>query len=362
MRMTHLEVNTQALLHNLKRLQARAPNSQFLAMVKANAYGCGLEAVTKVLSGQVGAFGVACVFEAMAIRQLGILDPIIVLEGAHQPEEIEIAANLGIELIVYHQAQIDWIKQHSCKKPLKIWIKINTGMNRLGFRPQALELVHQQLQQIQWVDKSIGLMTHFACADEPEHALHQHQIRLWEQMIKAWQGPVSACNSAALFSSSQYSGTLVRSGIALYGVSPMAGMCAQDFNLKPVMRFYSSVLSVFEVEAGEYIGYGATHQFDTPAKIAIVAVGYGDGYPRHIEKGTLVLINGKPAPIVGRVSMDKITIDVTQYPSVVMGDLVELWGENLPIEYVAKQSGTIAYELMCQVGPRERMLNLYLNR
>lgn len=362
MRMTHLEVNTEALLHNFQVLQAKTPQSQILAMVKGNAYGCGLDVVTKTLTGKVGAFGVACLDEALAIRKFGILDPVIILEGAHQKEEVEIAAKWGFTLIVYHQAQLEWIKQQPCQTPLKVWIKMNTGMNRLGFRPQLLETVHQQLLKLSWVDKNIGLMTHFACADAPEHKLHQLQIDTWQKLIKNWQGPVSACNSAAIFSSSDYTGSMVRPGISLYGVSPIAHMSYKELNLKPVMRFYSRVMSTFDVSANEFIGYGATHQFKKSAKIALVAAGYGDGYPRNIEKDTVVLINGMPAPIVGRVSMDKITVDVTQYPSVVMGDLVELWGENLPIEYVAKQSGTIAYELMCHVGPRERLLNLYLNR
>lgn len=362
MRMTHLKVNIDALLHNLQVLQAKAPNSQLIAMVKANAYGCGLDVITKALSGKVGAFGVACVDEALAIRKLGIQDAVVVLEGAHQKEEIDIAAKFGFELIVYHQAQLEWIKQYTGSNLLKVWIKINTGMNRLGFKPNKLESVHQQLLQLPLVDKNIGLMTHFACSDDPEHHLHQQQISVWKQLLQKWRGPVSACNSAAIFSSSEVVGSYVRPGISLYGVSPMSHLSAYELNLKPVMRFYSKVMNVFEVSADEFIGYGATHQFQKPAKIALIPVGYGDGYPRHILKDTVVLINGKPAPIVGRVSMDKITADVTQYPSVVMGDLVELWGENLPIEYVAKQSGTIAYELMCQVGPRERLLNLYLNR
>jgi alanine racemase len=360
MRATRLDIDTQALQHNLAVIKKLVLPSNIIAMVKSNAYGCGMALIAKTLSGQVETFGVACVDEALWLRHLGIDDPCLIFEGLHQQQEIESVANYGFELVLHQWNQIQWITNTPTQSPLKVWIKINTGMNRLGFQPNELIKLVTTLKSCPWIDEKIGLMTHFACADDPVHPLHHQQIQEWQRLVKDWQGPVSACNSAAIWTTQQFLGTCVRPGLSLYGVSPLPDSIGMDLNLKPVMRLYSSILTIHEVGAGEFIGYSATYQTLKHSKIAIVPIGYGDGYPRHIQTGTCVSINGQLAPIVGRISMDKMTVDVTNYPSVQIGDPVELWGENLPIEYVAKQSGTIPYELMCQVGPRERLFDLFL--
>lgn len=360
MRPTRLHIDTNALLHNLNAIQKQAKNSKVIAMVKANAYGCGVDVVTNTLTKKVDAFGVACVDEAIQIRKLGIKDPCIIFEGPHEQSELALAVEYGFELVIHHRKQIEWLTSFMTPKSIKVWIKINTGMNRLGFKDYELDQVVQELRTCASVDVPIGLMTHFACADEPEHPLHGSQKLKWKRLIKNWQGPISACNSAALWSSQDCIGSYIRPGLALYGISPFAHLIYKDLDLKPVMRFESRVAVIHELTENEYIGYGATFQTHRPTKLAIIPVGYGDGYPRHIQAGTYVSIGNFKVPIVGRVSMDKITVDITDYPGVQIGDLVELWGEYVPIEYVAKQSGTIPYELMCHVGPRERLLNLYL--
>lgn len=360
MRATQLTIDTDALKHNLNIIMQQAPQAKVIAMVKSNAYGCGLDLVTKTLSQHVYGFGVACVAEAMMIRKLGVLDPCIIFEGPHQPEEIEIAATNQFQLVVHHHKHLQELQQYQGKGSIKVWIKLNTGMNRLGFKISELDSVLHVLKNCSAVEVPIGLMTHFACADEPLHALHASQIIKWKRLIQNWQGPISACNSAAIWSTQDCIGTHIRPGLALYGVSPFSQRLAHDLQLKPVMNLSSAVLAIHDLDQQEYIGYGATYQTQRTSRIAVIPVGYGDGYPRHIQPGTCVSILGHKVPIIGRVSMDKLTVDITDYPGVQIGDPVELWGKQIPIEYVALQSGTIPYELMCQVGPRERLLNLYL--
>lgn len=360
MRATQLIIDTHALMHNLNIVKKQAKQANIIAMVKANAYGCGLDLVTKTLSHQVYGFGVACIAEAMMIRKMGIHDPCIIFEGNHQVNEIALAAQNHFELVVHHHHQLKDLRAYQGKEPLKVWIKINTGMNRLGFKFSELDAVLRLLKDCSSIEFPIGLMTHFACADEPEHALHKTQISKWKRLIQNWQGPISACNSAALWSTQECIGSYVRPGLALYGVSPFSHSIGIDLHLKPVMKLVSEVFAINDLAAEEYIGYGASFQTYRPSRIAVIPIGYGDGYPRHVQAGTTVAIGGHRVPIVGRISMDKLTVDITDYSSIQIGDPVELWGDKVPIEYVAQQAGTIPYELMCQVGPRERLLNLYL--
>jgi alanine racemase len=362
MRPTVLHVDTQALLHNYCVISQQAPQSEVIAMVKSNAYGCGLEYVVRALSNQVYAFGVACVAEAMAIRAWGIQDKCVIFQGVHQAHEWQLAAQHGFEVILHHPEQLRWLTETALSRPVKIWIKINTGMHRLGFPMQDLKRVEKTLRQCAWVHEEIGLMTHFACADEPNHPLNKEQIDKWLSISKSWNGPTSACNSAAIWSFPECHGTHIRPGITLYGVSPFADKTFKDLQLKPVMRYCSALMTLWDYPVGASIGYGASFTTTRPSKIGIVAVGYGDGYPRHMQHGSAVWINGQFSPIVGRISMDMMAVDLTDCTGVHLGDHVELWGENLPIEKIAEQAGTIPYEIMCQVCPRERLLELYFNR
>lgn len=362
MRPTILHIDRQALLHNFCVISQMAPQSKMIAMVKSNAYGCGLEYVVRVLSNHIYAFGVACVAEAMAIRGWGIQDKCLIFQGVHQAHEWQLSAQNGFEVVLHHPEQLKWLLQTPLSKPVRIWIKVNTGMHRLGFPISDFLDIEKALRDCPWVDEEIGLMTHFACADEPNHPLNQIQIENWQKISKNWQGPTSACNSAAIWSFPECHGTHIRPGLSLYGVSPFANKTFLDLNLKPVMRYSSALMTVWDYPKGVSIGYGATFTTKRPSTIGVVAVGYGDGYPRHVKEDTCVWINGQLAPIVGRISMDMMTVDLTDCTGVKFGDAVELWGENLPIEKISEQAGTIAYELMCQACPRERLLELYFNR
>jgi len=359
MRGTRLHIDTDALMHNFKVIQSKAPHQKIIAMVKSNAYGCGLETVVRQLQGRVNAFGVAFLAEAMQIRRFGVFDPCVLFEGIHEQCELKAVSEQGFELVIHHSVQLEWLLNTPCDSPIKVWIKINTGMNRLGFKLNQFDDVWRKLKACPWVDSPIGLMTHFACADTAQHPLHQKQMKDWQTLIATCGGPLSAANSAAIWTSSSVLGSHVRPGLALYGASPIPDLFASDLELQPVMTFTSVVMAVQSLNADESIGYGATYVTQRISKIAVVPVGYGDGYPRHIKDGTCVQIGAYQAPIVGRVSMDKVTVDITDCTGVQIGDPVELWGARIPIEYVAKQAGTIPYELMCQVGPRERLLNLY---
>lgn len=359
LRPTVLEIDLNALLHNLNVIKAQAPLAQVIAMVKSNAYGCGLENISKSLAGQVYAFGVACIAEASAIRSWGLTEPCIIFQGVHQAQEWIQASELGFEVVLHQQYQLDWLLKHPLQKPVKVWAKFNTGMNRLGFSMDEFETVIKDLKKCPWVDDNLGVMTHFACADELEHPLNQHQKQEWLKITQNWDGYISACNSAAIWQFHSLCGTHIRPGLALYGVSPLFDVHANALHLKPVMRFKSAIMAIHDIEAGESIGYGATFVTRRASVIGVVAVGYGDGYPRHVSNDAYVMIHQHRIPIVGKISMDMMMVDLTDYPGVQLGDPVELWGENLLIEEVAKFSGTISYELMCQVCPRERLLNLY---
>lgn len=360
MRKAYLQIDVKAMLHNLRVLRAKAGLSKVIAMVKANAYGCGLELVGTTLASKVDFFGVACLAEALALRHFKIQTPCIIFEGPHQASELDLAQGQQLSWVLHHAHQVDWLMAQAELSDLQLWIKVNTGMNRLGFQPSQIAEIVKRLQTHPGLAAPIGLMTHFACADEPNHRLHQQQLTAWQQLIKNWQGPVSACNSAALWSAPEYLGSHVRIGLALYGVSPFAEHSSLSLGLQPVMHFSAGIIAIYPIEAHQYIGYGGSFVSSRPMKLAIVGIGYGDGYPRHVQVGTTVAVNGQRCPIVGRISMDKLAVDITDTTGVQLGDLVELWGDEISLEYVAAQAGTIPYELMTQVGPRERLLNLYL--
>ena len=359
MRPTFLHIDIPALTHNFKQLQQIADSAKIIAMVKSNAYGCGLDHITLALKDRVGAFGVACLAEALAIRGFGLTDQCLIFQGVYTPDEWRIAACHHFEVVLHHRPQLEWLLAKPLEQPVKVWLKMNTGMHRLGFSVSDFADVVAALKDCPWVNPSIGLMTHFACADEPAHPLNDSQRQLWQTISTNWQGPISACNSAASIVFTHAHGSHLRPGLILYGVSPFADKNAQDLGFKPVMRYHSAIFVIHEFPAQVPIGYGAAYVTTQATRIGMVAVGYGDGYPRHVLPGTQVWINGQSAPIVGKISMDMMAIDITNCAGIQLGDLVELWGEHLPIEYVAKQANTIPYEIMCQVCPRERILDFY---
>lgn len=353
-RPTRLVVEPSALLHNLTQIRRFAPGKKIVTMVKANAYGCGLHAVIPVLEGQVDAFGVACIEEALAIRKMGSRTHCILFQGVFSPDEFKIVSQYQLGCVLHQPHQLQWLLHTPLDSPIKIWVKVNTGMHRLGFKPHELQDVMNALQGCPWVDKDIGLMTHLASADEPQRPDNVQQISVFERISVAGFSQRSIANSAAIISFPQTHADLVRPGIMLYGVSPFADKTATDLGLIPVMRFVSAISAVYDNPPGAQVGYSGTWSSEKPSRVGIVAAGYGDGYPRHIAANTPVWVQGREVVIVGRVSMDMLAVDLTEHPDVQPGALVELWGTHILVERIATASGTIAYELLCQISERVR--------
>lgn len=354
-RPTRVQIDAKALLHNLNRVKQCAPNSKVIAMVKANAYGCGLPAVVPVLEGQVHAFGVACLEEAMAIRALGVRSDCVLFQGVFSADELQTVAAHKFQIVIHHSHQLQWLLTTPLSTKIKVWVKVNTGMHRLGFASHNSVDIITALMNCPWVDEEIGIMTHLASADEPDHPSNQNQLRAFRELeLPEVKLIKSIGNSAAILALPDTHVDVVRPGIMLYGVSPFANQIGQELGLIPVMRFVSAISAIHQYPAQARIGYGGIWQTTKPSIIGIVAAGYGDGYPRHIAQNTPVWVKGYQAPIVGRVSMDMLTVDLTDCPGVAIGEPVELWGQHIPVETIALSAGTIAYELLCQFSPRVR--------
>lgn len=353
-RPTHLVVDPSALLHNLAQIRRFAPGKKIITMVKANAYGCGIHAVVPVLEGHVDAFGVACIEEAMVIRRLGSRTHCILFQGVFSPDEFKLVAEHQLGCVMHQPHQVEWLLNTPLDKPIKLWVKVNTGMHRLGFKPHELQGVMNALHACPWVDKDIGLMTHLACADEPDRVENYQQISLFENISVTGFSQRSMANSAAIISFPQTHADVVRPGIMLYGVSPFADKTAIELGLVPVMRFVSAISAVYENPPFAQVGYGGIWSSPEPSRIGIVAAGYGDGYPRHIAANTPVWVQGREVPIAGRISMDMMAVDLTEHPDIQPGAPVELWGTHILVERIAHAAGTIAYELLCQISERVR--------
>ncbi len=354
-RPTRIIIDAHALVHNVAKIRQLASGKKLIAMVKANAYGCGLDKVVSVLEGRVDALGVACLEEALTIRALGIKTNCILFQGVFSPEEWQAVSEKQFACVIHQQRQLKWLLSAPLAKSVSIWIKVNTGMNRLGFNPAELPKVIEQLEHCSWVNKDLSLMTHLACADEPERLENQNQISLFNSIKLSGIKQRSIANSAAIFSFPEVPAHAVRAGIMLYGVSPFPEQTALSLGLKPVMRFVSSITAIHNTPSSASVGYGATWSSDKSSIIGIIPVGYGDGYPRHIAPNTPVWVGGREVPIVGRVSMDMIAIDLTTYPEVQIGDSVELWGRHIAVERIAASAKTIGYELLCQITERPRI-------
>ncbi len=358
MRDTWLTLDPQALTGNIAVLRAHMPQSRLLAMVKADAYGHGVATVAPWLQGQVDGFGVAFIDEALALRAMGITAPIAVLEGVFTAAELEAARSAELQLAVHCPEQLALLQAAPVGQSLMVWLKINTGMNRLGFRPADALRACRQLAAAGCVSR-IGLMTHFAAADElasNQTDLQLGRFRALQQTLTSEQGsamPDSLANSAAILAWPETTGEWMRPGIALYGSSPFAEQSAESFGLQPVMTLHSRVIAVNAVQPGEAVGYSGTWIAERATRIAVVAIGYGDGYPRHAPSGTPVLVNGQRCRLAGRVSMDMITVDLGEVEAV-PGDEVVLWGRGLSADEVAAAAGTISYELFCRLTARVR--------
>lgn len=353
-RPTRLTIDLSALRHNLVRVRHFAPRSAVVAMVKANAYGHGMVRVAQAMP-DVDAFGVASLEEGVILREAGITQPIILMEGLFQASEIADAAHYQFTLVVHHEPQVAILENAKVSHPFPIWLKINTGMHRLGIAPSQFSAIYERLSKISAVQQPIGLMTHFAEADVVDSAGTQQQIDVFTQLTKGLPGPRSLANSAGIIAWPQTHTDLVRPGLMLYGASPFADKTGLDHQLKPVMTLSSQLIAITSVQQGGKVGYGGTWAAPEDLTVGVVGVGYGDGYPQFAKNGTPILVNGVECELAGRVSMDMLTVDLRRCPDAKIGDRVTLWGDSLPVERVAKCSHTSAYELLTRMTARPKL-------
>jgi len=343
-------INLHALTNNYRVIKTYAPNSQILAVLKANAYGHGLERIAQALL-QADAFGVARIGEAIALRKAGISQPVVLLEGFFSVDELELLSQYSLETVIHNKKQLQLLTQTNIQAPVKVWLKVDTGMHRLGIAPEQFDEFYQTLTHSKNVQDTLTIMSHLSCADDVNDEHTQTQQTLFSTLAVP-NATYSLANSAAICAWPSTHYDWVRPGLMLYGVSPMLALGEEHHVLQPVMTLKSSIISIRKIEQGESLGYGNTWTSTAATYIAVIAIGYGDGYPRHAENGTPVYVNGRIVPLVGRVSMDMITVDLGSYSIDQVGDEVILWGDELPIEKVAKYATTIPYELLCNISQR----------
>jgi alanine racemase len=347
-------IDLAALRHNLARARAAARGRFVWAVVKANAYGHGLARALRAFAAADG-LALLDLDEAGRARDAGWRKPILLLEGCFETADLAACSDLELTTVVHCGEQLEMLERHRPARPLSVHLKLNTGMNRLGFRPQAAVQAYERLRGLHSV-RELTLMMHFANADRPLGATGPvpvaEQLAEFEGITAEWPEPRSLANSAALFLRPEVGGDSVRPGISLYGGATDEHHPAASLGLRAGMTLTSQIIGAQVLEPGAAVGYGARFVAPRPMRIGVVACGYADGYPRHAPDGTPVLVAGTRVPLAGRVSMDMITVDLTHVPEAGVGSRVELWGAQLPIDEVAQAAGTVGYELMCALAPR----------
>jgi alanine racemase len=351
MRAATATIDLAALRHNLAVARVRGAGAKVVAVVKANGYGHGAPRLLPALTG-ADMLAVACIEEALALREAGAAQPILLLEGVFEADELPLCVQHGFEIAVHEPGQLRMLEAAHLKHPLTAWLKVDSGMNRLGFRPEEASAALARLRNCAAVASSLRLMTHFANADEPGEPATRVQIDRFASAVQSLDLERSFCNSAGVLAWPEAHAEWIRPGVMLYGVSPLAGRTGHDEGLHPVMTLTTRLIAIKQVPAGEAVGYAGAWRAATDNRIGIAALGYGDGYPRHAGSGTPVLVGGRPAALAGRVSMDMLAIDLEGHPEAQVGTPVTLWGEGLPVETIAAHAGTIAYELLCGITGR----------
>ncbi len=354
-RVGQLTLDTSALRHNLDRVRVLAPRSRIMAMVKADAYGHGLIAVAALLTDLIDGLSVACMAEAVRLREARLDNRILVLQGFRDARELKVAIEYRLDVVIHAAHQLQWLQDSTGPRLPSVWIKIDTGMHRLGFMPTDIAGIDRILRGLAGLPELPRFLTHFACADDPENPATTRQIRCFDDTVKGLPGERSLANSAAILTRPETQRDWVRPGIMLYGSSPLPDVDALALDLRPVMTLIAPLIAIRECPAGEAIGYGGTDVCPETMPIGVVGVGYGDGYPRHASNETPVWINGRWTQLIGRVSMDMLCIDLRGIPAH-PGDPVVLWGAKVSVDTVAQHAGTIGYELLCQVGGRNQRI------
>lgn len=348
-------LNTDAVKHNLSVVRQHAPHAKIMAVIKANGYGHGLQRIAEALNG-VDAFAVARADEGIRLRNSFFTQPVTVLEGFRNSKELDAFLRHGLDTVVHSFQQLDILENHAEIGNLGVWLKIDTGMNRLGFRPADVGMVYQRLRQCPIISGPIRFMTHLANADDTTDPKTLQQIGLFNDILDGYADERSIANSAGILAWKEALTDWVRPGVMLYGISPFPEQTGKEFGLQPVMGMYSELIAVKPVHKGETIGYSGAWRCPESTLLGVVAVGYGDGYPRYARAGTPVLVNGRRVPLIGRVSMDMITVDLASQPDAAPGDTVALWNEELPVEEIARCADTIPYTLVCGITQRVQII------
>ena len=352
------QVNLSALRANLRKVRERAPDAQVLAVVKADAYGHGLMRVLPALSDADG-LALLELDAAVTLRDHHYARRILLLEGFFTADELAEIAARRFAVVVHHEEQVRMLEAAVLPRPIEVFVKINTGMNRLGFRPDLAQAIVDRLSRASSV-AVMRMMTHLARADEEEGV--RGQLERFEEACQGLPYPHSIANSAGVIRYSDVGGDYVRPGIMLYGSSPFPYDTAEKLGLEPVMTLKSELIAIQDIKTNESVGYGGTYTASRAHRIGVVACGYADGYPRHAPNGTPVLVCGKKVRTAGRVSMDMMTVDLTDVPQAVVGSPVVLWGEGLPVDDVAAVGSTVGYQLLCAVSRRVRFLTTEIGK
>lgn len=350
-RPSYAEINLGIIRDNYRLSCQLAPGSKHLAVIKANAYGHGAEQVARTLEDIAPAFAVAFVDEALALREAGICSPILILEGCFGPQELTIAANNNFWIMLHSDEQLEMLEKTPLSSSIHCWLKIDTGMHRLGIDPQQTPAALQRLQRSGKLRDKPVLVTHMANAEERDCLVNQQQIEQLKQAGLNTGLPLSLANSAALMQLPDSHSDWNRPGIMLYGGSPLTKR-AEQIGLRPAMAVYSQIMAIRDLRKGEAVGYGGHWKADVPSRIATLAIGYGDGYPRSTNSRCDVFLHGQRARVVGSVSMDMLGVDITHLPQAKVGDRAEIWGENIAVTELAGKVNTLSYELLTRVNQR----------
>lgn len=366
----YAELNLEALQHNLDRVRHYAPAAKIMAVIKANGYGHGLVRIAQALQ-NVDGFAVARVDEGIRLRNAGIKNRIAILSGFTCAEELDKLLHYQLDAVVHSFFQLEILESRTEQETCEIWLKLDTGMNRLGFKPQEFNAVYQRLNACAIIKKPIRLMTHLANADDIQDASTLQQISLFKDTLATlvpklqlgngdkpgFGNECSIANSAGILAWKEALSDWVRPGVMLYGISPFSDSTGEQLGLKPIMSLHSRLISVKILEKGNKVGYSGSWLCEKQTTLGVVAIGYADGYPRYAKAGTPVLVNGQRVPLIGKVSMDMITVDLATQPHAKPGDPVTLWGDGLAVEEIARYADTIPYTLVCGVTQRVHLVD-----
>lgn len=350
-RLAVARVHARALQANLEHARALAAPARVMAVIKADGYGHGLERAARAFAG-ADAFGVAAIADGLRLRAAGFSQRIVVLSGPDAPGDLAELRRLDLDAVIHHDSQLGWLEAEPVGVPLRVWLKVDSGMHRLGFAPATVAAAHARLAALPGVHPEIVLMTHFAASDEFANGETARQIATFERATGGLPGPRSLSNSAGLLGWPAARGDWVRIGGLLYGQSVVEGRTGADFGFVPAMTLATRLIAINRVARGERIGYAGAWNCPEDMPVGVAAIGYGDGYPRSAATGTPVLLRGRRVPLIGRVSMDLVTLDLRGATDAAVGDEVVLWGDGLPAETVAAHAGTISYVLTCGLTRR----------